>query len=133
MATTFHPSLTARLILLALFVSVGLLGTFLPMWKDRNLRRWTVRAAAACTGSLGVIIGISIFSKVLGWESTWLRFVVIDNATEWDTSKEKGLAVVFVLFALIGTLCDWWLERKYGEDPAEVRTVWLCCHSDASC
>jgi len=90
---------------------------------DRDLRRWTLRAAGACTGSLGVIIGISIFTGIHGWGSAWLRLVVKDDGEAWNTSKEKGLAVVFVLFAFIGSASDWYLARRFGADPAQV-----CCY-----
>lgn len=121
LAAAFHPSLISRLVLLCLFIVISLCGTFIPILKDRNLRRWTVRSSGACLGSLGIIVSISVFSKVYGWESAWLRLIVKDGGEKWLTSKEKGLAFVFVLFALIGTASDWFLDRRYGADPASVR------------
>lgn len=123
LATAFHPSLVARLVLLGLLLIIGLLGTFLPILTDRDLRRWTLRAAGACAGSLGVLVGISTFTGVPGWGSAWLRLVVKDDDHAWGTSKEKGLAVVFVLFALIGSASDWYLARRYGADPAQVCSI----------
>ena len=90
---------------------------------DRDLNRWTLRAAEACTGALGVIVGISIFTGIPGWGSAWLRLVVKDDDAAWSSSKEKGLAVVFLLFALIGSASDWYLARRYGADPAQVCSI----------
>ncbi|KAF8315643.1 hypothetical protein DL93DRAFT_2078866 [Clavulina sp. PMI_390] len=116
LATAFHPTLHSRFILFAMSAVVALLGTFLPIFKERQLNCWTTRACVACSGSLGIVVAISLFSGEAGWASVWLRFIVSDGGPAWTTSKEKGFAFLFVLIAVVGAASDWWIQRKYGED-----------------
>lgn len=120
LSASFHPSLPARLILLALLVLIALCSTFLPILKSHHLHRWTLRASSASSGSLGIIVSFSILSGVPGWASVWLRLVVKDAGGVWMSSKEKGLCFVFVLLVLLGAGSDWWIERKWGFDEGPV-------------
>jgi hypothetical protein len=134
----FHPTLKYRLALLAVFVLIALLGTYLPIHSRFRSKKWTVRVCASWCGALGLVVSIGVFSGVQGWESVWLRFIVEEDS-EWAGSREVGLNAAFLIFAIVGIACDWALQKRFGEDPSQVshffldwirntasETVWTC-------
>jgi hypothetical protein len=118
-----HPSLLTRLVLLLLFAIIFLLGTFLPICSGR-LQPWFVRMSAALAGSTTLIISIALLQRIDGWAHALLRFVIL-NENSWGGSKEEGLSAAVVLFSLIGVASNWFLSRKFGRNPSEVRQFFL--------
>ena len=118
-----HPSLITRLVLLLLFAIIFLLGIFLPI-RNGRLQAWFVRISAAFAGSTTLIIAIALLQRIDGWAHALLRFVILSE-NSWGGSKERGLSAAVVLFSVIGVASNWFLSRKFGRNPSEVRQFFL--------
>ncbi|KAI0088722.1 hypothetical protein BDY19DRAFT_1048650 [Irpex rosettiformis] len=116
-----HPPLLSRIILSAIFVTIGTILILLPF---PHCSRITLRIASSSLGAFGVVLSIALFCKSLAWGDVWDRFYLHDGLT-WGSSTERGLSAVWCLLFLGGTACDWYLHRRIGENPDEKWDTYL--------
>ena len=113
-----HPSLKARIVLVSIFTPIGLVLCLLPLARYQHA---FLRVATSSAGAFGMVLSIAILADIPVWREVWSR-LWIDDASGWGSSIEKGLSTVYCILLLLGCLCDWFLHRKLGENPDEVRT-----------
>lgn len=122
LAVIIHPSLLTRIVLISITTPLLTLLTLLPFPKVQYA---SLRFASSTTGSFGLIISIALLSKkpILAWANVWERLWLVDSTgtnEQWGTSAEKGLSAGFCLFLVLGIVCDWFLNRRFGECPDQV-------------
>ena len=118
-----HPSLIARIVIIAICTPTLTLFTVLPIPRVQHS---AVRFATASTGAFGLVLSIALLAKIPSWANVWERLWEAEDLTgTWGTAKEKGLSAGFCLFLATGTACDWLLRRKFGECPDEVCFHWF--------
>ncbi|KZT64269.1 hypothetical protein DAEQUDRAFT_732827 [Daedalea quercina L-15889] len=110
-----HPSLVARIVLVSIFTTIGLILCLLPLAKYQHA---FLRVATSSAGAFGVVLSIATLADIPVWREVWERLWISD-ADGWGSSIEKGLSTVYCVFLLGGCACDWFLHRKLGENPAE--------------
>lgn len=118
-----HPTLLTRIVFISILAPLLTLFTLLPIERTRHV---ALRVAAASTGAFGIITAIAILGKVPAWADAWERLWIKDGI-EWGTTKEKGLSAAFCLLFSLGVACDWFLRRRFGENPDQAsisETVW---------
>ena len=113
-----HPPLKARIILVSIFTTIGLVLCLLPLAKYPHA---FLRVATSSAGAFGMVLSIATMANISVWREVWSRLWLAD-ASGWGSSIEKGLSTVYCILLLLGCLCDWFLHRKLGENPDEVRT-----------
>jgi hypothetical protein len=106
-------------IFVAVFFSVLTVLTLLPL---RRFQCTFIRIAMSAAGSFGLVLSIGIMANIPAWSNVWERLWVSDSLA-WGTAKEKGLSVGFCLFLGVGTACDWFLKRRFGENPDQVNFI----------
>lgn len=111
-----HPALLTRIVLVSICAPLFMLATTLPIKRTQHI---ALRIATASLGSFGIILAIGILGKVPAWANAWERLWIKDGA-EWGTTKEKGLSAAFCLLFLLGIASDWYLRRRFGENPDQV-------------
>ncbi|KAJ7176570.1 hypothetical protein C8R46DRAFT_1160522 [Mycena filopes] len=112
-----HPSLLARVIIIAVISPTLTLFVLLPI---PQVQHSAVRFATASTGAFGLVVSIALLAHIPAWANVWERlWVPADLSSTWGTSQEKSLTVGFALFLAAGIACDWFLKRKFGECPDE--------------
>lgn len=112
-----HPAKLARVILLTVCSAVSAILCLLPI---PHIRYIALRSGGAWLGAMGVIVSISVLSRVSDWADAWARLWV-NWDSHWGTSQEKGLSAAFAILAALGIATDWLLKRQFGECPDEVR------------
>lgn len=112
-----HPSLKARIVLVSVFTPIGLILCLLPLAKYQHA---FLRVATSSAGAFGMVLSIATLANIPVWREVWSRLWIAD-AIGWGSSIEKGLSTVYCVLLLLGCLCDWFLHRKLGENPDEVR------------
>lgn len=110
-----HPSLVARIALLAVLATVGTVLCLLPFPR---VRHGFTRLACSSAGSFGLVICIAILMRNSSWGNVWER-LWINNDNDWGTSSEKGLSAAYCLFLCAGLACDTFLHHRFGENPDE--------------
>ena len=78
-----------------------------------------VRFGMSSLGSFGIIHSIALLAHIVSWTEVWDRLWIKDGSN-WGTPQEKGLSTGFCLFLLLGTTTDFFLRKKFGENPDEV-------------
>ena len=112
-----HPPLLSRIILSAIFAPLGSIFTLLPF---PHCSRIALRIASSSLGAFGVVLSIALFRRNLAWGDIWDRLYLHDSLA-WGTSTERGLSAAYCLLFLSGMAVDWYLHRRIGENPDEVR------------
>lgn len=124
-----HPTLTARIVFLAVFTTVGEILCLLPF---PGVRRVSIRFASASAGSFGLVVCIAIMARNASWGNVWERAWLRDG-DNWGTRSEKGLSAAYCLLLCAGFISDTLLHRKFGENPDEVNNNFLpICKSNPS-
>ncbi|KDQ62239.1 hypothetical protein JAAARDRAFT_170470 [Jaapia argillacea MUCL 33604] len=113
LSVILHPSLLARIVLVAVFVPILTVLSLLPISR---LQHGCIRLCASSAGAFGTVLSIAILAKVSAWANVWERLWISDGS-DWGTTQEKGLSAGFCLFLCTGLLCDWFLHSKLGENP----------------
>ena len=112
-----HPSLKARIVLVSIFTALGFVICLLPSAKYQHA---FLRLATSSAGAFGVVLSIATLANIPVWREVWSRLWIAE-ANGWGSSIEKGLSTVYCVLLLFGCSCDWFLHRKLGENPDEVR------------
>lgn len=112
-----HPSLKARIVLVSILTSIGMVLCLLPFAKYQHV---FLRVATSSAGAFGMVLSIATLANIPVWREAWSRLWTADG-TGWGSSIEKGLSTVYCILLLLGCLCDWFLHRKLGENPDEAR------------
>ncbi|EPQ54720.1 hypothetical protein GLOTRDRAFT_111384 [Gloeophyllum trabeum ATCC 11539] len=108
-----HPSLLTRIVLPS--VSIPIL-TILVLLPFPRVRHASLRIACSSTGAFGLVVAIAILNGVEPWADVWQRLWVSDGPG-WGVSKERGLSAGYCLFLATGIVVDWFLKRRFGENP----------------
>ena len=82
-----------------------------------------VRLAMSSVGAFGTVQSIALLANISSWIEVWGRLWLKDGSN-WGNTQEKGLSAAFCLFVLAGIATDWFLRKKLGENPDEVRILY---------
>ncbi|CAE6442429.1 unnamed protein product [Rhizoctonia solani] len=126
LAISLHPSLLARLVLTLIATVVLTGGALFPFPVMRHV---SLRIATSSAGAVGIINACSILgssatnNKLSSWENVWLHLFLLHDSDsaelQWGTGRSKGLTAACCFLWMIGAACDWYLKRRFGEDPDE--------------
>ncbi|KAH8834354.1 hypothetical protein DL96DRAFT_1491540 [Flagelloscypha sp. PMI_526] len=108
-----HPSVTSRVVITAIFMPLIVLLSLLPF---PAVQYHVLRLANASAGAVGLAISIALLSGEPNWSNPWERYWVADGDL-WGTSKEKGLSAAACILIALGFVVDFFLKRKFGENP----------------
>jgi hypothetical protein len=111
-----HPALLTRIVLCGICVIFVVVGALLPIVRTQH---GFVRLCTACTGSFGLVLSISLLAHKHAWADVWSRLWIRDGAEWGTTSAERGLSAAYCLLVIAGAVCDWFLRRRFGENPDE--------------
>lgn len=113
-----HPSLLARIIVIAIFVPIVTILALLPISRCQHS---SLRFALSSTGAFGVILSISLLAHIDSWANVWERlWISVGPTDQWGSSQEKGLSAAYCFLLVGGIGCDWILKRQFGENPDQV-------------
>jgi hypothetical protein len=117
LSVIMHPALLSRVILTSVLVPVLAVLTLLPL---AHVQHGAMRLATSATGAFGIVLAIALMAEVPAWADVWERLWLSDGLA-WGTQKERGLSATWAFFWALGGACDWFLRRRFGENPDEVR------------
>ena len=121
LSVMLHPSLLARIIIMAVFVLILTILALLPISRCQHS---SLRFALSSTGAFGVILSISLFARIDSWANVWERlWISVDPTDQWGSSQEKGLSASYCFLLVGGMGCDWILKRRFGENPDQVLRI----------
>jgi hypothetical protein len=105
--------LIVRVVFVSVFTPLLTLLCTVPIKATQHV---SLRLAAASTGSFGLIIAIALLSHQNPWSNVYTRLWTHDGAG-WGTRAEQGLSAGYCLFLAVGCVSDWYLHRRFGENP----------------
>uniref|UniRef100_A0A0W0G251 DUF4203 domain-containing protein n=1 Tax=Moniliophthora roreri TaxID=221103 RepID=A0A0W0G251_MONRR len=115
LAIILHPALLTRQIFAAIIIPILLLFVLLPIPKTQ---RGALRFSAASAGTFGLTLAIALLCRIPSWANMYERLWISDGEG-WQTAQERGLSAGYALFLIFGVVCDWLLNRMFGECPDE--------------
>jgi len=121
----FTPALLARTILTVVFALVLPICCLIPV---PTLQHGALRFSSALIGSFGVIVAGALLGNVLSWADIWTRLWV-EKSEQWGNGQEKGLSAAMSLLCVFGVACDWFLKRKFGENPDQKWDEYLASYA----
>ncbi|KAK7054484.1 hypothetical protein VNI00_003682 [Paramarasmius palmivorus] len=114
LAVILHPALLTRQIFVAIILPILLLFTLLPLVRTQH---GALRFSASSAGAFGVIVSIALMCRITSWGDIWSRLWV--EFPEVGDGKERGLSAGYALFLIFGVVCDFMLNKVFGECPDE--------------
>lgn len=121
LSVMLHPSLPARIIVMAIFVPILTILVLLPISRCQHS---SLRFSLSSIGAFGVILSISLLGHIDSWANVWERlWVSVDPTDQWGSSQEKGLSAAYCFLLVGGMGCDWILKRRFGENPDQVLRI----------
>jgi hypothetical protein len=121
----FTPALLARTILTVVFAVLLPVCCLIPV---PALQHGALRFSSALIGSFGVIVAGALLGGVPSWADIWTRLWV-EKSEQWGNGQEKGLSAAMSLLCVLGVICDWFLKRKFGENPDQKWDEYLASYA----
>ncbi|GJJ15619.1 hypothetical protein Clacol_009897 [Clathrus columnatus] len=128
LAILLHPSLVTRQVFVAILAPITAIMSLLPIVRTQH---GALRFASAAAGSFGSVLSITLLAHKSSWQDIWERLwlpAAINN--DWGTAMERGFTALAFILLVIGALCDWFLHRKFGENPEEKWDAYLSKFSE---